>query len=90
VAVIDQEWATVGSSNIDPLSLLLALEANVVVQDTNFAHTLSTEIISLIENGAQRVTTEDWARESKLKRFFSWIAYGVVRFFLGVIGYSNE
>lgn len=90
VAVIDQEWATVGSSNIDPLSLLLALEANVVVQDTNFAHTLSTEIISLIENGAQRVTAEDWARESKVKRFFSWIAYGIVRFFMGVIGYSNE
>ena len=30
VAVIDNEWATVGSSNIDPFSLLLAREANVV------------------------------------------------------------
>jgi cardiolipin synthase len=33
VAVVDTRWATVGSSNLDPLSLLLAREANVVVED---------------------------------------------------------
>ena len=37
VAVIDGRWATVGSSNLDPLSLLLAREANVVVEDVSFA-----------------------------------------------------
>ncbi len=41
VAVVDGEWATVGSSNIDPLSLLLNLEANVVVRDADFARTLA-------------------------------------------------
>jgi len=40
VAVVDDDWATVGSSNIDPLSLLLNLEANVVVQDADFARDL--------------------------------------------------
>jgi cardiolipin synthase A/B len=40
VAVVDEEWATVGSSNIDPLSLLLNLEANVVVRDRGFASQL--------------------------------------------------
>ena len=40
VAVVDEDWATVGSSNIDPLSLLLNLEANVVVRDTGFARAL--------------------------------------------------
>ncbi|MBL8345319.1 MAG: cardiolipin synthase ClsB [Rubrivivax sp.] len=40
VAVVDEEWATVGSSNIDPLSLLLNLEANVVVRDPEFARVL--------------------------------------------------
>ena len=40
VALIDDDWATVGSSNIDPLSLLLNLEANVVVQDAGFAEVL--------------------------------------------------
>ena len=41
VAVIDDDWATVGSSNIDPLSLLLNLEANVVVRDPEFAAALT-------------------------------------------------
>jgi cardiolipin synthase len=41
VAVVDGHWATVGSSNIDPLSLLLNLEANVVVRDTGFAASLT-------------------------------------------------
>ena len=41
VAVVDGRWATVGSSNIDPLSLLLNLEANVVVRDKGFAQALS-------------------------------------------------
>ncbi len=41
VAVVDDEWATVGSSNIDPLSLLLNLEANVVVYDAEFAAALA-------------------------------------------------
>jgi cardiolipin synthase A/B len=41
VAIVDDDWATVGSSNIDPLSLLLNLEANVVVRDAAFAQQLA-------------------------------------------------
>jgi cardiolipin synthase len=40
MAVVDDEWSTLGSSNIDPLSLLLNLEANVVVEDAGFAAAL--------------------------------------------------
>ena len=43
VAVIDDDWATVGSSNIDPLSLLLNLEANLIVHDADFAAELSAQ-----------------------------------------------
>jgi len=41
VAIVDADWCTVGSSNIDPLSLLLNLEANVVVRDADFAQALT-------------------------------------------------
>jgi cardiolipin synthase len=41
VAVVDADWCTVGSSNIDPLSLLLNLEANVIVSDPRVAATLA-------------------------------------------------
>ncbi len=44
VAVVDEDWATVGSSNIDPLSLLLNLEANVVVHDAGFADALAASL----------------------------------------------
>lgn len=43
VALVDDEWATVGSSNIDPLSLLLNLEANIVVRDAGFSSELAAE-----------------------------------------------
>ena len=44
VAVVDDHWATIGSSNIDPLSLLVNLEANVVVDDPMFVSTLAMEL----------------------------------------------
>ncbi|TCP06355.1 cardiolipin synthase ClsB [Caldimonas thermodepolymerans] len=44
VALVDDDWATVGSSNIDPLSLLLNLEANVIVRDHRFVAELADEI----------------------------------------------
>jgi cardiolipin synthase len=44
VAVVDDDWATIGSSNIDPLSLLLNLEANVVVCDGPFAACVAREL----------------------------------------------
>ena len=51
VAVVDDHWATVGSSNIDPYSLLMAREANVFVRDAQFAEQLRIELLSMIETG---------------------------------------
>ncbi|MDI1297957.1 cardiolipin synthase ClsB [Methylotenera sp.] len=90
VAVIDSTWATVGSSNIDPFSLLLAREANVVVNDATFAKELRTDLQANIDDGAFRINPHQWAQGNIFKRFVSWIAYGLVRAFLGVIGRSNE
>ncbi|HNV88790.1 MAG TPA: cardiolipin synthase ClsB [Methylotenera sp.] len=90
VAVIDNAWATVGSSNIDPFSLLLAREANVIVLDAAFANELRADILASTQEGAHRVAEQDWGRGNIVKRIASWVAYGLVRFFLGVIGYSNE
>ena len=90
VAVIDQHWATVGSSNIDPFSLLLSREANIVVLDSPFASELRTDIIASIQDGAYRISPQEWMHGNILQRFSSWLAYGVVRVFLGLIGFSNE
>jgi len=90
VAVIDSYWATVGSSNIDPFSLLLAHEANVLIKDAVFANELRADIETTIESGAHQVTQQSWAKANILQRSISWIAYGLVRILLGIIGYSKE
>jgi cardiolipin synthase A/B len=53
VAVVDGDWATVGSSNIDPLSLLLNLEANVVVRDAGFAAALAASLQRAFEQSVE-------------------------------------
>jgi cardiolipin synthase A/B len=53
VALVDDDWATVGSSNIDPLSLLLNLEANVVVRDAGFANELATRFEQALRVSAE-------------------------------------
>lgn len=44
--LVADDWATVGSSNWDPFSLWLALEANLVLKDGEFARTLLHDLRS--------------------------------------------
>ena len=90
VAVIDDEWAIVGSSNIDPFSLLLSREANIVVKDIGFTRELRADLQKTIDAGASIITLDDWERHHYLKRFISWLIYGLVRLMMGVIGYSDN
>ena len=53
VAVIDRRWATVGSSNIDPFSLLMSREANIVVRNVPFAEELRREVRRIIASRRQ-------------------------------------
>ena len=68
VAVIDGRWATVGSSNLDPLSLLLAREANVVVQDPAFAAVLRQRLEQAMAEGGVFVDPLAYARRSLWQR----------------------
>lgn len=90
VAVVDHYWVTIGSSNIDPFSLLLAFEANIIVKDQNFANELHTDIELSIEEGAIKISAEEWVKGNILKRFTSWIAYGFVRVFIGIVRQAKE
>ena len=91
VAVIDHHWATVGSSNIDPMSLLLAREANVVIEDAGFARELRLSLIAAMETGAQQVQRTKWERQSHSlpMRIMTWICYGLVRFLTGWSSYGR-
>jgi len=89
VAVIDLQWSTVGSSNIDPFSLMLAREANVVIRDKAFAHILRKSLHQAIEKGALPVG-ERWRRRPLIDRMLSWTCYGFARFVMGLFGYAQD
>jgi cardiolipin synthase len=86
VAVIDSRWATVGSSNLDPLSLLLAREANVVVEDPAFARELRTQLEQAIEQGGMRVDPKTYADRSWRLRLLDRVAFGLMRLALFLTG----
>lgn len=67
VACIDQRWATVGSSNLDPFSLALNLEANVVIHDREFNQVLRDNLEGLIERHCRRIARSD-GKEGRLRR----------------------
>ena len=90
VAVVDGRWATVGSSNIDPFSLLLAREANVVVEDRKFAQELRESLLERVVDGARPVARARWRRQPLHQRVRIWIAYGIARFFIGWFGYGGK
>lgn len=90
VAVIDDDWATVGSSNIDPFSLLLAREANVVVRDAAFAGELRASLAGMLSGVAREVRIEDQQQRPWTARLASHLAYSLVRFMLGVTRYAGK
>jgi cardiolipin synthase A/B len=90
VAVVDDHWATVGSSNIDPYSLLMAREANVFVRDNGFNRELKTQLVEMMSAGSRRVATSDWESRPRLYKAAIWISYGIVRLAMGFLGYGGN
>lgn len=90
VAVIDGHWATVGSSNIDPFSLLLSREANVVVDDKAFGAVLTQSLKLTVETDACRIFADNWKQQPMSVRLMCWLSYGLLRLLMGISGYANE
>ena len=78
LAVIDGEWATVGSSNFDGLSLFVNHEANIVVRDSAFAKSLQQMIREAAVEGVV-ITAADVAQLSLPRRVWNRFAYGLYR-----------
>jgi cardiolipin synthase len=88
VAVIDRAWATVGSSNIDPFSLLMAREANVVVDDERFAGELRASLERALTEGSRQVRPEHWHHRPWPDRVAHWTCYGCARLLTGLFAYG--
>jgi cardiolipin synthase len=86
VAVIDAQWVTVGSSNLDPLSLLLAREANVVARDPELARVLKLRLSQVLEAGARQVRAVDHAHRGWVESALDAISAGLLRLAIFISG----
>ncbi|HWI82885.1 cardiolipin synthase ClsB [Ramlibacter sp.] len=86
VAVIDGRWSTVGSSNLDPLSLLLAREANVVVEDRPFAEQLRQRLMVAIRQEGRAMSADEYGRRPLRQRFMEHVALALMRLALVIQG----
>jgi len=86
VAVIDGHWATVGSSNLDPLSLLLAREANVVVEDVAFAVQLRDCLVKTIAQAGRVMNPDEYSHRPLRERFMENVALALMRLALMIQG----
>ncbi len=79
VATSDSEWATVGSSNLDPLSLSLNLEANVIVRDQGFNAQLRERLDHLIAHKCRQVAAEDLVESNWWRVVRSFFVFHLLR-----------
>lgn len=80
VALVDDDWSTVGSSNLDPLSLALNLEANVVIRGFAFNGVLSDRLTKLI--GACRpISFADQSEPRPWRLFRSFFVFHFLRWY---------
>jgi cardiolipin synthase A/B len=79
VAVADDEWSTVGSSNLDPLSLSLNLEANVIIRDRAFNPELHGRLAQLMCDSCNQISVEALGQPTGWQLVRSYLAYHFAR-----------
>lgn len=88
IAAIDDKWATIGSSNLDPFSLCFNLEANIFVLDRVVNESVHAHIQRLIEHSEVRRIDESWIKRRTLVKWLrSVLVYHFLRYFPGATGW---
>jgi cardiolipin synthase A/B len=87
VALVDDVWATVGSSNLDPLSLSLNLEANVIIRDEQFNRDLRRNLEALLLEHCQQVQAEQLQKRSLWLLMSNFVGYHGTRHFPRLAGW---
>ena len=87
VALMDDHWATVGSSNLDPLSLSLNLEANLIMHDRAFNQTLRDNLNGIIKQDSKAVDSTMVPKRSWWNLGKSVLAFHFLRHFPAMLGW---
>ncbi|QXH33511.1 cardiolipin synthase ClsB [Pseudomonas muyukensis] len=87
VALVDDEWATVGSSNLDPLSLSFNLEANLLIRDRAFNQGLYQHLSELAAGQCKVVTLERMVRGYWWRAPLIFLGFHITRYFPRIAGW---
>jgi cardiolipin synthase len=87
IALADEQWSTVGSSNLDPLSLSLNLEANVVVRDRAFNQVVWERLDHLMCEHCQQIQTSDLTEWSGWRLVRSFFIFHLLRWYPSWMGW---
>ncbi|MFW9612106.1 MAG: cardiolipin synthase ClsB [Fluviibacter sp.] len=90
VAVIDDTWSTLGSANLDPFSLLVAREANIVIRNTVFAQTLLAQLRQAIHLHSKEITMDTWVTQPAHHRLLRNISAQLLYRVLRLTGYADN
>ena len=87
VALVDEEWSTVGSSNLDPLSLSLNLEANVLIRDRAFNQHLFERLEDLSQNHCKAMDASKSPRGRIWHMTVGFLVFHFLRHFPAMAGW---
>ncbi|WP_248920350.1 cardiolipin synthase ClsB [Pseudomonas entomophila] len=87
VALVDDDWSTVGSSNLDPLSLSFNLEANLLIRDRAFNQGLHRHLAELARDHCKAVTLERMVRGYWWRAPLIFLGFHLTRYFPRIAGW---
>lgn len=87
VALVDDDWSTVGSSNLDPLSLSMNLEANLILRDRAFNAQLYTHLSELAGKQCKAITLERMIRGYWWRAPLIFACFHATRYFPRIAGW---
>ncbi len=86
VAVVDGQWCTIGSYNLNHVSDYASIEINVDILNDKFASEFETSLHEILKNDCRQITIEEYQRASTLlSRFSGWFFYQIIRLLMRIM-----
>ncbi|HOU02462.1 MAG TPA: phospholipase D-like domain-containing protein [Bacteroidales bacterium] len=86
VAVVDGEWCTIGSYNLNHVSDYASIEINVDILDDSFAQNFEKKLQDIIMTDCRQITIEEYHRGNSLfSRFSGWFSYQMIRLLMRIM-----
>ncbi|HRG37880.1 MAG TPA: cardiolipin synthase ClsB [Bacteroidia bacterium] len=83
IAMVDEQWITIGSFNLNSLSALSSIELNVEAIDTTLVNELKSHIAHIIQNGCKKIDYAIYQKENNWKkRVVNTVVYYLTRIFM--------